>query len=372
MKKIIIGLIVILSTVFVFSCSSRTEETSGKKAEEKVPTINVSWGNDLHTGIMNVPLKNPDAFKDKSIRLNAISDQQFELIKDGKKIALFNFVPTKGGSEVATLMSQKHLDAAFTSNTAILTGVDQGTDMKILSPIQTDGVAIVFPPDKNLNGWEEVKKYIKDSKVPVKIGYHSPISGPRIVIESTLKKEGLNVTEDPADSKADVLLVDLKGSSNLLPSLSSKQVDAWVGPSHHPEAAEEKGVGKIAVRLKDFPPSGQWENFPCCVFAARTEVMDKNEEIFKAFTDVIKYSAEYSMSNKDAVAKTLAGVVGVSENTVKSCEITYTTEPSEKWQGGIKVYADAISEMGKFSGQLKGKSFDDIKKQVFDFRYLTK
>lgn len=372
MKKLILGLVVALTTVFMFSCSSKTEEASSKKTEDSIPTINVSWGNDLHTGIMNVPLKNPDAFKDKSTRLNPLSDQQFELIKDGKKIALFNFVPTKGGSEVATLMSQKHLDAAFTSNTAILTGVDQGTDIKILSPIQTDGVALVFPPDTKLSGWDSVKKYIKDSKVPVKIGYHSPISGPRIVIESTLKKEGLNVTEDPADSKADVLLVDLKGSSNLLPSLSSKQVDAWVGPSHHPEAAEEKGVGKIVVKLKDFPPQGQWENFPCCVFAARTEVMDKNPEVLQAFTDVIKYSAEYAMSNKDVVAKTLAGVVGVSEDTVKSCEINYTTDPSEKWQSGIKVYADAISDMGKFSGQLKGKSFDEIKKQVFDFRYLSK
>lgn len=371
MKKIVLGVLFLLFTIFIIGCSNKTEEASGNKTEE-VPTLNVSWGQELHTGIMNIPIKNSENFKNEKTHLNPITDSQFELIKDGKKIALFNFVPTKGGSEVATLMGQKHLDAAFTSNTAILTGVDQGTDMKILSPIQSDGVSLVFSPDNDFYGWDAVKKYINDSKVPVKIGYHSPISGPRIVIESVLKKEGFNVTEDPADSKADVLLVDLKGITNLLPSLASKQVDAWVGPSHNPEAAEEKGVGKIVLNLKDFPPKGQWEDFPCCVFASRTEIIEKYPEVMEAFTSVVQHTCDYSNENKDVVAKTLAEVVGVSEDTIKKSTIKYTTNPSEKWQEGIGVYANAIKDMGKFTGELKDKSYDEIKQKVFDFQFVKK
>ncbi|MEG2538505.1 MAG: ABC transporter substrate-binding protein [Clostridium sp.] len=368
MKKIISGILLVLSMVFLVSCGSESKETSSNA--DSVPTINISWGNELHTGFMDIPLKNPEAFKDKSVQLKSLSKEQFELIKDGKKIALFNIVPTKGGSEMATLMGQKHIDAGFCSNTAMLTAADKGTDVKILSPVQTDGVALVFSPDKDFYGWDKVKKYIADSKIPVKIGYHSPISGPRIVIESVLKKEGFKVTEDPADSKADVLLVDLKGSKNLLPSLSSKQVDAWVGPSHHPEAAEDSGVGKIVLNLKDFPPKGQWEDFPCCVFSAREESLKQNPEVYKAFVEVVKYTTEFANTNKDVVAKTLASSIGVEEGTIKKCTIKYTTNPDEKWLSGIKVYYDAISEMGKFDGEFKGKSFDEIKDKMFDFSYL--
>lgn len=367
MKKLLLSLMSIV-LIFTVSCSSKTKETSVKE----VPTLNVTWGNELHTGVMNIAVKNSEAFKNNKVHLNPVSDKQFELIKDGKKIALFNFIAAKGGSEVATLMSQKHVDVAFCSNTAILTGIDKGTEMKILSPIQSDGVGLVFPPDKNFYGWDSVKKYIKDSGVPVKIGYHSPISGPRIIIESVLKDEGFKVTENPADSNADVLLVDLKGSNNLLPSLTSKQVDAWVGPSHHPEAAEEKGVGKIVLNLKDFPPQGKWENFPCCVYSARTEIMNNHKEVIEAFTQVVKDTCEYANKNKDIISKTLAEVVGISEKTVKASTINYTTNPNETWENGIKMYVDALNKMNKFDGKLKEKSFDEVKKEAFDFTYVNK
>ncbi|MCT4507376.1 MAG: ABC transporter substrate-binding protein [Tepidibacter sp.] len=318
---------------------------------------------------MNIPLHKTENFKENDIYFNPISEQQFELMKNGKKLALFNFVPTKGGSEAATLMGQGHLDAAVCSNTAMLSAYDQGTDVKILCPIQTDGVSLVFGPDKDFYGWEEVKKYIQKSDVPVKIGYHSPVSGPRIVLESVLKTEGLNVTENPNDIEADVLLIDLKGSQNLLPSLTSKQVDAWVGPSHYPEAAEHENLGKIVLNLKDFPPKGKWENFPCCVFSAREEVMSKYPEVFDAMVQLITDDAKYCMKNKEDVADVLSNVIGVHEDVVKSSTITYTTNPTEKWIDGIKVYYTALDKMDKFNGRLKNKDFDEVKEKVFEFKY---
>ncbi|KNF07905.1 ABC-type nitrate/sulfonate/bicarbonate transport system, periplasmic component [Gottschalkia purinilytica] len=377
MKKVLLSIFLIFTMVFFSACGQKDQQTDKENdiqasKENEVPTISVSWGNELHTGIMHVPLKRVDDFKKKGTYFNPISNEQFELIKDDKKLALFNFIPTKGGSEVASLMSQKHLDAAFTSNTAILSAVDQGTPIKILSPIQTDGVALVFSPDKNFYGWEEVKKHIQGSNVPVKIGYHSPVSGPRIVLESVLKNEGLKVTEDPNNSKADVLLVDLKGSKNLLPSLSSKQVDAWVGPSHYPEAAEVEKLGKIVLNLKDFPPAGKWENFPCCVFAAREDILEKYPEVFEAMTELITENAKYTMEHKDDVSKIMAEIIGVPEEAIKASQIKYTTDPSEQWLSGIKVYVDALSNMGKLTGELKGKNFDEVKDKAFDFTYTNK
>lgn len=372
--KRFLKLIMLMLVLFVAaSCGKNdAEKNSQNEDSANIPQFTISWGNELHTGIMYLPLEKAEEFKEKGVYLNPLSEDQFELIKEGKKLALFNFVPTKGGSEAATLMGQKHLDAAVCSNTAMLSAVDQGTAVKILAPIQTDGVALVFPAGTDFYGWDAVKKHIQDSEVPVKIGYHSPVSGPRIALESVLKEEGLKVTEDPGDSNADVLLVDLKGSSNLLPSLTSGQVDAWVGPSHYPEAAEVEGLGKIVLTLNDFPPEGKWENFPCCVFSAREEVVNQNPEVFEAMVELIDETTKYAMENKEESSKILSEKIGVSKEAVDACKITYTTNPTEKWMSGIKIYADSLQAMGKFTGNLKDKSFDEIKNLVFDFEYANK
>ena len=121
--------------------------------------------------------------------------------------------------------------------------------MKIVCPLQTEGMALVVPKDSPLTSWESLLQRVKDSKEPVKIGFHSPTSAPKIVLEGALVKAGLKVTLDPSDSKADVLLVDLKETSNLLASLTAGQVEAVVGPSPFPEVAQTRGIGKVLVNL---------------------------------------------------------------------------------------------------------------------------
>lgn len=373
LKKLALG-VAMIGMIFTTACSGSETASSGNdgEASKEVPTINISWGKELHTGIMEIPGERVEEFKAQGVYFNPISETQFELIKGDEKLALINFIPTKGGSEVATLMSQGHLDAAFTSNTAILSAVDQGTPAKILAPIQSDGVGVVFPVDKDFKNWEDVKNYIQASEMPVKIGYHSPVSGPRIVIESVLKQEGLKVTEDPGETNADVLLVDLKGITNLLPSLSSGQVDAWIGPSHHPEAAEVEGLGKVVLNLEDLPPNGQWEGFPCCVFAATEKILSENPDVFEALGELVTNNAEYCTEHKEEVAQVMSEVIGVKKEAIMMSKIKYSTEPSDKWINGIGVYVKALTDMDKLTGTLKEKTYEDIQKEVFDFQYVEK
>lgn len=363
-----------LLLILLPACSNQGQDEAADSASsgetEELPEIKISWGNDLHTAIPYVPIKKGEGFKEKGVYLNPLSEDKFELIEDDKKLAVLSFIPTKGGSEIATLYAQGHLDAGLCSNTAILSAVDKGTEAKILCPVQTGGISMVVAPDKDLSGWEEVKEYILSSKVPVKIGYHSPTSGPRIVIENVLKNEGIKVTEDPNDVDADVLLVDLKGDTNLLPSLSANQVDAWVGPCAFPETAEHKNVGKIAMTLDQFPPEGQWDNFPCCVLSARQEIIDKYPEAVKALVHLIDETCKYCMEDRDDVAEILSGFIGIEKDIIKSATINYTTDPSKEWLEGINVYVDALNDMGKFDDNLKDKSFDEVQEKAFDFSFV--
>lgn len=292
------------------------------------------------------------------------------MIENGEILAILNFIPNKGASEVATLMGQGHLDSALCSNTGMLTAIDNGTNIKILCPAHTRGIGLVFPPDLELNNWDEVKKYILSSEVPVKIGYHSPVSAPRMIIESVLKEEGLKVTEDPNDIDADVLLVDLKGINNLIPSLTGQQVDAWIGPSPFPETAEYENLGNMVLTLEDFPPKGKWEDFPCCIYAVREEVLVENEEIFKAITRLIDEACNYCMNKEDDAYEVIAEFMGIDSEILNSVNIKFTTEPTDSWLEGINIYIDALNRMNKFENRLKGKSYDEVIKEVFDFSYI--
>ncbi len=350
---------------------SATEPVSQPAASADVPTLTISWGNEMHTGIMNLPFAAPELFKDKAARVNPLSESHGEIIKDGKVVAIVNRVITKGGAECATLMGQKHLDVAFTSSTAMLTAYDTGTEVNIHAPVQCDGVAIAAVADAPYNTFEELVAFAKKSDMPIKAGYHSAVSSPRIVLESALKEAGLDVTEDPSKFDADVLMIDLKGIQNLLPSLTSKQVDLWAGPAPNPQIAEETGAGKIIATLNDLP-GGKWVNFPCCVLAAREEIYTKHPEVIDALASITTDAANYANDHKEEASKIISPIIGVEEKVLMMSNIVYTTKPDERFQNGIGIYFAAMTDMGKFKGRLSTTTFDDAKKEVFQFDSIDK
>ena len=128
---------------------------------------------------------------------------------------------------------------------------------------------------------------IKASATPFKIGYHSPTSAPRVVFEGALHKAGFKISGNPNDVDADILMVDLKSTSNLIPALLSRQVDCWVGPAPHPAVAEHKNAGHIGLDSRDLPPKGDWVDFPCCVMGASDKLIADHPGIIQAMTDLM-------------------------------------------------------------------------------------
>ena len=370
MKKI---LSIILAAVMVFSAvacgASESGSTEGEQAAKEVPTINLSWGNEMHTGIMYLPFIAPELFENESVRINPLSEDMGELQVDGQTIANIKRIVTKGGSECATMMGQESLDIALTSSTAMMTAYDVEAGVSILSPIQCDGVAIAAKTDAPYNTFLEFVEYAKTAEQPVKAGYHSAISSPRVVLESAMKDAGLKVTEDPSDFEADVLMVDLKGVQNLVPSLSSGQVEIWAGPAPHPQNAEENGVGKIISTLNELP-EGKWAEFPCCCYAARNVIVEEHPEVIEALGQVITYTADYANNNQEATGELLAEIVGVEKDILPRSLIVYGTEPNETFINGINIYYDAMKEMGKFSGKLMENDFETAKGTLFNFAIM--
>ena len=299
-----------------------------------------------------------------------VPKEKYELYSEDGKVCKLNVITAKSGSETATLFAQEHIDIGLVSATAVITAIDRGTSIKILSPIQTEGLALIFPQGSKVTDWDAFVNYVKSSKQPVKIGYHSPTSAPKMVFEAALFDAGMKVTQDANDATADILLVDLKETSNLIPSLTGKQVDGWVGPSPFPEVALNEGIGQIVVQLRDLPPEGKWHDTPCCVVAASDKAIANYPEELRVLMKLLAQNGDWCNHNLEESADITAKWMGISKEAAEKSKLKYTADPSDSWKEAIGVYLKTLDMMDKFDGQLKGKELKEAESLLFDFRFV--
>lgn len=363
-KSFAISLLIAMS--LLVSCADDKD-----KEETAVPIFQVGWNNELHTGNMHLAFKASKEFENNFVYLRPLSEKQLELVKDGKVIAILEFTLVKGASESVTLMTQGHLNIAYGSSTAYMTAADQGLDVSILCPVQSGGVSIVAAENAPYNTFDELIAYAKNEKIPIQAGYHSAVSSPRIVLEYALKEAGLKVTGDTSDYTADVVMIDLKGLSNLVPSLSSKQVELWAGPVPHPQNAEIQGIGKIIAALDELP-GGMWADFPCCTMNVQNKIIAEYPDIIEALVKATTDIHDFAQNNREKTADYLAEFMGLEKAVILNNDTTYSTFPNENFKNGMKVYYDAMTQMGKFTGNFAGKEFEEIKDSVFNLKIVEK
>lgn len=314
-----------------------------------------------------------EAFKDLGVWLKPVAPREsYELMVGDKPVALLDIVVAKSGSETATLFAQKHLDIGLASITAIMAGIDKGTQIKIVCPLQIEGMALIAPKNSTLTDWDSFLKRVKDSKEAVKVGFHSPTSAPKIVLEGALRQAGIKVTTDPTDTGAQVLLVDLKETSNLLSSLASGQVEAVVGPSPFPEVAQSKGLGKVVVDLRDLPPKGEWSEFPCCVVVASEDAIKTHPAIVGAFVDLILRANTWCNEHQQQAGEIAAKWIGMPEEAGRMSSLVFLNQFTPSWLKGAGAYLDILNSMNKFNGSLKGKNIEQASPLLFDKSFLDK
>ena len=378
LKESVLIFLVVMSLFVMTACSGNestvvdtNQDTSVEesKQDKEVPTIVISWGKSLHTGMMQLNFIKPEIFENNPVHLRPIGDKQLELVKDGEVLAIFDYVVNDGGSHAATMMTQGTLDISYNSSTAIISAYDVGADLSIICPVQSGGVSIVASADAPYDDFEGLVEFAKNSEEPIRGGYHSPVSSPRVVLEYSLREAGLDVSENTADYDADVLLTDLKGLTNLIPSMSSGQVELWAGPVPHPQNAEDQNIGKIIASLDELP-GGELIDFPCCTMNVRNEIIEKYPEVIEALIQATKDSFEYAENNKEETAELMAEYVGLDKEVLMKNDTTYGVEISDKFINGMEKYYEVMTDMDKFTGRLENKTFDEAMDLLFDLSFF--
>lgn len=168
MKKI--RMILLFTFCAAVSWSAMAGFRKGVAAEE-VPTLKVGYIFTTHHTPLIAALAKGEQFRDNNIYLKpVVPKEKYELYEKGKKLANLEIVVNKSGAETTTMFAMNRLDVALASITAIMSGVDKGTPVKVLCPLHTDGMGLVFPKESTVKGWNAFIAHIKSSKRPVSIG----------------------------------------------------------------------------------------------------------------------------------------------------------------------------------------------------------
>lgn len=374
--KKLLPLLLILCLLFT-ACSKKElvdgekenlEQEAGKK---EVPSLKIGYIYTNHqTPLMLAAKLGEELGSDGLYLKELVEKEKYILMEKDKEVANVDLVVNKSGSETMTMIAQGHIDLAIASNTAFITSRDQGNPVEILCPVHTEGIGLVVEEESPINNWEDFEKKAKDGKEQLSIGYHSPTSAPLILFQAALKESGITYTKDPSDINTPVLLMDLKGTSNLIPAMTSKQVDGWVGPSPYPELAVTEKVGKIALDMKHLPPEGKWYDFPCCVLGTTNDISSKYPEEVGKVVELLTRSANYCNENMDIAAEVTSEFTGVALEAAKLSTIKYTTNPSDAWIENMGITYETLKETDSLSNELKDKSYEDAKSHIFNFSFI--
>jgi NitT/TauT family transport system substrate-binding protein len=357
----------VIAALLVTGCSRNDDP-----AAVDLPTLRIGYIFSDHSLLSMVAAQKAEEFRGRGAYLETITNrEEYRLIaSDGNPVAKIEMVVTNSGGEAANMLAQNQLDLSMFSVTVVMSGRDRNIPIKVLGPAHLEGNSLVFHVDTGVRNWATLEDFIRQSSEPVRIGYISPSSSATVIIKTALTVNGISFTEDADDRNAEVLLVNLRSTANFMTALSSGQVHGWIGPSPFPMVAEHQQVGRIALDSSELPPDGYFADFPCCAVVAREAILESAPRAIETYLQLLHHTADFINNNRDEAATIISEWTGVPEEAARRSTVHYTVKPTAGWLRGAEVLYDFLSDTGHFEGRMKDLDFDQVRSEVFDFRFI--
>ncbi len=386
MSNRVLSLFVCLSLVFCLSCgdeagrevvsgSQPTQVSSVEQTEGvAIPELNVGHvGHDHQLALYVAALEGKLVEIRGGAYLSMVKKNEvYDLIDHGKTVARLHLIKVGGGSNMPAAMERGEIDIGLGGVAAVCFFIDKGNDFKIIFPLQTDGDMLVMKPDFSAADWTSFVQQVKSNDAVVKIGYKAPVAVAKLIFERALKAEKIPITYKPDEPGGKVELVNLQGEANMVPSLLNGAVDGFVINQPHASSAVHKGAGKIVCDLSTLPPEGKWEQHPCCCVAVPQLILSNHRNAVKSFLKVLYGATDIINDHPDMAVHDAAAWTKfpkeVEQDSVAT--VNYIHAPSARWVNGMKTWAEIMNEIGKFSGELKEKTPDEIVETVCDLSII--
>ncbi len=205
-----------------------------------------------------------------------VADAQGQYEKEGIKTKLVQF---NNGGDLMTAMASGEVDVGYVGITPVLSSIEKGVPVKVISAAQTEGSGIVVSQDSGISSVADL--------AGKKIATPGEASIQHMLLTYYLKENGMSIG-------------DVKVSAMKVPSmndaLKTNKIDGMITFEPYVTIASENGAN-LLVDSADILP-----NHPCCVVVASDKFIENHPNETQKILDIHKNATDYINNNTDEVA----------------------------------------------------------------------
>lgn len=319
------------------------------------PHLRIGYAPHDHHAAVYVMASAPDLVRlGDGTRLEEVEKEvRYRIVRDETTLATLEFMPSVGASQIIQKLEEDHFDLSFGGVPAMVDAIDKGSELRIIAPVMTEGAGFVFRADAGIESWDEFVEYLDQTDEPVRIGYKEEFSVQNLVFETALDAEGIEYVRHDEDGAADVVVVNVHGAANLLPSIADGALDGYVVMQPYAAIGQESGLVTLVETLGNLPPNGMWEDYPCCALAvADIETLERNRETIRIFIDLMHRAHEVIAARPDRSAAIVAEWLGTGVGTeqISLPTVRFKQGFDGKWNRGVTLWIETLVNDGLLTG----------------------
>ena len=202
----------------------------------------------------------------------------------------------KAGPELMSGFSAGSLDAGYVGlSPATVAVANKTAEVKVIAQVNQNGSAIVVRKDAFYKNITDLKKRV------VAIPGHSTIQD--FLLRKALSNYDL-------DDKS-LTIITIK-PPEMISTLNSKQINAFIAWEPYPSMAITRGFGDILIYSKDI-----WQDHPCCVLIVSTEFIENNPSKVKSLLKAHIKSINYIKNNFEDAVSIGVKYTGMDKQTIE-------------------------------------------------------
>ena len=228
-----------------------------------------------------------------------VADSQ-GLFKD-KNITV-ELVQFNNGGDLMTAMASGEVDVGYVGISPVLSSVEKGVPVKIISAAQNEGSGIIVSNESGITSPADLKGKNVATPGEASIQY--------VLLSYYLKQNNLNMSD---------LNVSAMKTPSINDAINTNTIDAGVTFQPFVSSSEASG-NKVLVTSAEILP-----NHPCCVVVASQDLIDKKPDTVKAIAEIHENATNFINENVNENASAVVDLLPediVSDKNVEENSLT--------------------------------------------------
>lgn len=251
-----------------------------------------------------------------------VADAQGKYAENGINTKLVQF---NNGGDLMTAMASGDVDVGYVGITPVLSSIEKGVPIKVISAAQTEGSGIVVAKDSNINSVSDL--------AGKKIATPGEASIQHMLLTYYLEQNGMSIN-------------DVKVSAMKVPSmndaLKTNKIDGMITFEPYVSIAEKNGA-KVLADSADILP-----NHPCCVVVASDKFIKDHPNETNTILEIHKNATDFINNNTDEAATLLPSDI-VSDVEVEKSAIAgfpFISGLNESFKDDVKDFMNLEVDLG--------------------------